>query len=69
MTKKKKEMDYKAMALFEMAHLHYKKAEEFANELEEHLKTRFPNVENWLWDNIIDGNFEKFMKDLKNEKV
>ena len=70
---KKKKIDYKSIALFEMAKLHYKKADEFVNALFEHHNDKdneadiwYPVIEQMDYDGLLEA-----LKDIqkKNKHV
>ncbi len=55
--KKKNKIDYKSIALYEMAKKHYKKCDEFVESLYEHLNIDDENKADLdLWCSIIDDD-------------
>lgn len=60
-------IDYKAIALFEMAKQKYRECEVFAEELQKHLKD-----DDWVWQDIIEQEpFSVLMEHInrKQKKV
>ena len=64
--KKKKELkiDYKAIALFEMAKLNYKKADEFVKALVEHYNDKEQEID--IWYPVIDQmDYNDLLEEVK----
>lgn len=53
---KDSKIDYKAIALLHMAVERNKETTVYVNALVSHLKSKYPTIEDWIWESVLEGH-------------